>query len=71
MLFQQNILISEDDGPRALLSDFGISLALFQTTTTASSGTVRWMAKELLDRDVQDPDKESDIWALGMVIYVR
>ncbi|KLO11690.1 kinase-like protein, partial [Schizopora paradoxa] len=73
-----NILISRDAQP--LLADFGLSLALSETmngtstTGFASKGTVRWMAKELLvpgdSSSISRPDEQTDIWALGMVIYV-
>ncbi len=45
------------------------------TTGTSVKGTVRWMAKELLvsteDGGVSKCDEMTDIWAFGMVIYVR
>lgn len=37
------------------------------------AGTTRWMAPELLrgDEDEAQKTKESDMWAFGMIIYVR
>ena len=73
-----NILIGEDGN--ALLADFGLlTLISDPTNPTASSsyvsaGTMRWMSPELLDPDQFGPKdgrptKESDRYALGMVIY--
>ncbi len=71
------MLISQTGQP--LLSDFGLSLALSQsaswatTTSALTKGTVRWMAKELFVPGNPSPkhDEKSDIWAFGMVVYVR
>jgi serine/threonine protein kinase len=74
-----NILI--DKTGRARLADFGLLTIISDTTNfTASSsalkgGTTRWMSPELLHpehfglNDGQPPTKESDCYALGMVIY--
>ncbi|KLO11696.1 kinase-like protein, partial [Schizopora paradoxa] len=72
-----NILISQDSKP--LLADFGLSLALSESTAGSTTtgaftkGTVRWMARELLVPEDSGPsfrpDEQTDIWALGMVIY--
>ncbi|KLO11692.1 kinase-like protein [Schizopora paradoxa] len=72
-----NILISRDSKP--LLADFGLSLALSEsmagtsTTGAFTKGTVRWMARELLvpgdSGFTSRPDEQTDVWALGMVIY--
>lgn len=46
-------------------------------TTTSVKGSARWMAVELLDPtanetvDIGNHTKQSDVWAYGMVIYVR
>ena len=72
-----NILIDKDD--RARLADFGLLTIVSDstdTTTTSSSkstGTTRWMSPELLDPDKfgfknSRPTKESDCYALGMVL---
>ena len=62
-----------------MLSDFGLSLALSQSTcisasTGISKGTVRWMAPELLlPHPLGVPskhDEQTDIWAFGMTILV-
>ena len=72
-----NVLIDRDGNAR--LADFGlltiISDSTHATTTTLaeSSGTLKWMSPELLDL-VQfggknsRPTKESDCYALGMVV---
>ena len=66
-----------DDG-RALLSDFSlITLIPDQSTfisTCLGGGTFQWMSPELLDptrvnSEKGRPTKESDCYALGMVIY--
>ena len=69
----------KDDG-RACLADFGlmsITLDLAADITTAperSGGTYRWTSPELFDPKRfklprARPTKESDCYALGMVIY--
>ncbi|KLO13879.1 kinase-like protein [Schizopora paradoxa] len=73
----QNILISSSGTP--LIADFGLSLALSYSqstmgyTTTTTNGTLRWMAIELLSpasgEEPSKHNKDSDMWAFGMVIY--
>lgn len=63
-----------------MICDFGLSKHILQSPDTTDDsvlldgGTIRWMAKELLEISkvsvVTRPDQMSDIWALGMVIYV-
>lgn len=60
----------------AALADFGLAATLSTKTTMASvrGGTVRWMAPELLYPEDYGfthctPSKESDMYALAMVIY--
>jgi serine/threonine protein kinase len=73
-----NILIDKDGHAR--LADFGLLVIVSDSTLfTASSsivarGTVQWMSPELFFPDQFDlkdsrPTKESDCYALGMVIY--
>ena len=73
---ESNILIDNDG--RARLTDFGlIALLPGQPTFVSSytgSGTVRWMSPETLSPDefgltTARPTRESDCYALGMVIY--
>ena len=78
MLFiKVNILIDQDG--HACLADFGLLTIISDSTLhTASSssegaGTTRWMSPELLDPDHFGfkngrPTKESDCYALGMVV---
>lgn len=62
-----------------MLADFGISHSLARdslpSTSFGAKGTVRWMARELFDYASGGPSpictKKSDIWSLGMTIYVR
>ena len=74
---EANILIDEDGNAR--LADFGlltvVSDSTHAATTTLSegSGTLRWMSPELLDpvrfgAKHGRPTKESDCYALGMVV---
>ena len=75
-----NILIDHDGHAR--LADFGLLTIVsdytnFPTSSsafTSGGGTTRWMSPELLDPeqfglDHGRPTKESDCYALGMVIY--
>jgi len=73
-----NILI--DENGRARLADFGLLTIISDPTyfstssSTVTGGTTRWMSPELLDPeqfglDHSYPTKESDCYALGMVIY--
>ena len=66
-----------DDG-RALLTDFALTTLIPDQSTVLSTclggGTVHWMSPELLDPEIvglekSRPTKESDCYALGMVIY--
>ena len=72
-----NIMIDNDGNAR--LADFGLltivsdSTHAETTTTSEGSGTIRWMSPELLDPEEFGskngrPTKESDCYALGMVI---
>ena len=72
-----NILVSQNGLAR--LADFGLLTFISNPTNfTASSpgghGTTQWMSPELLDPEKYEscdgkPTKESDCYALGMVIY--
>ena len=73
-----NILI--DENCHARLADFGLLTIITDSTSfeTSSSiiayGTIRWMSPELLHQSQSDikgsgPTKESDCYALGMVVY--
>jgi serine/threonine protein kinase len=73
-----NILIDQDGHAR--LADFGLLTIISDSTNptvssySANGGTTRWMSPELLEahqlgaKDSR-PTKESDCYALGMVIY--
>lgn len=67
-----NILISgSDSNPIPVLSDFGLSKAPdIPGFTVIACGTTNWTAKELLEDDKSVPTQASDIWSLGMMIYV-
>ena len=69
-----------DQRGRACLADFGlitiVSDPAYPSTASSStnSGTPKWMSPELLDPDHFNfkngrPTKESDCYALGMVVY--
>lgn len=77
-IIKLNILI--DQNGHARLADFGLLTIVSDSTNFASSnsvtvgGTTRWMSPELLHPDQfglekSRPTKESDCYALGMVIY--
>ena len=78
-IHQDNVLIDDEGNP--LLCDFGISRVVDESMTVTGTkslkGNVRWMAIELIaPMDVdsgghQFHTKESDVWAFGMVLYVR
>ena len=46
-----------------------LSTIPLSATTVSSAGTVRWMSPELLFGQNSPPTRESDSYALGMVIY--
>jgi serine/threonine protein kinase len=69
-----------NDDRRACLADFGLttiipdSIAGYSVTAVESAGTARWMAPQLLVPEEYGLTKctltkESDIYALGMVMY--
>ena len=69
-----NILI--DDNGTARIADFGLmtmlidlSMIPLSATTVSTAGTVRWMSPKLLFGQNSPPTRESDCYALGMVIY--
>ena len=77
-LVKANVLI--DGAKRARLADFGLLTIISDTTNLISStsftqgGTHRWMGPELFDPEnfgVKDsrPTKNSDCYAVGMLIY--
>jgi len=75
---QANILIDYDNHAR--IADFGLLTVIpnhtniISTISHSSGGTTRWTSPELLDPGqfgLEDarPTKESDCYALGMVVY--
>ena len=74
---QANILIDSTGTVR--IADFGLmttaelSTTLFSESNVSPRGTFRWMSPELLDTSRSGskgrPTRESDYYALGMVIY--
>ena len=78
IVLKANVLIDSDG--RARLADFGLLLVIpdqqsvISTISCLEGGTIRWMSPELLDpglfgMDNDRPTKESDCYALGMVVY--
>ena len=76
--FQCNILVTNDNPPRACLADFGLSTLTLNTQgatiTITSGGTPSYMAPELLlpkkfNKESAQPTKPADIYAFGMVIF--
>lgn len=80
IFLQENILIDVRGEPR--LADFGLSKLMTEvqgemgpvihTFTDALPGSVRWMARELIEATDVIPSVscESDIWAFGMTTLV-
>ena len=77
IIIKANILIDKDHHAR--LADFGLLTITSDSTNFApssshmTSGTMRWMSPEILDPDLfgfkdSRPTKESDCYALGMVV---
>ena len=71
-ILQRNILI--DDTGNAQICDFGLVRVCVEdgksgtTTTTAHTGTERYLARELLvEGDEARPTRASDIYALGCI----
>ena len=69
-----NILVDNDGTAR--IADFGLMTILIDlgtiplsATTMSTAGTVRWMGPELLFGQNSPRTRESDCYALGMVIY--
>ncbi|KXN87373.1 hypothetical protein AN958_08895 [Leucoagaricus sp. SymC.cos] len=66
-----NVLVSQQI--RAILTDFGISrfhATDLTSTSSGDSGTIRWMAPELVAEDgTIRTTKESDIWAFGCTCF--
>ncbi|EUC60589.1 tyrosine kinase catalytic domain protein [Rhizoctonia solani AG-3 Rhs1AP] len=66
-----NVLVSPDGIAR--LSDFDFSVMseasglLFTASSNSRSGSVRWVAPEMLAEETPKRTKESDVYALGMV----
>ena len=65
-----------------MLCDFGVSRLLVNSRTVAGTstlkGVMRWMAPELMEPGEEEGEtrhschtKATDVWAFGMVIYVR
>lgn len=72
---QSNVLI--DDAGNARLTDFGLARILQTSgyTRTIASGTVRWMARELVTLSEEGERKsdqqvtvEADVWAFAMTV---
>ena len=60
-----NILFTSDGEP--LLGDFGVARTLGRHTSDQISGSVHYLAPEVLDGAV--PDARGDVYALGVVCY--
>ncbi len=62
-----NILI--DESGNFLISDFGISHNIFDTSDQPNSGTIAYMPPEAFSKNSYRNDFGSDIWALAMSAY--
>ena len=59
-----------------MICDFGsarleMSSQSFAAPTSTLKGTCNFWAPELLTTDGMGMSKQSDVWAFGMIIYVR
>ena len=63
---EANILIDKDGNAR--LADFGSTILSEDLEDSEGPRTLRWMSPELLDPDSR-ATKESDCYALGMVVF--
>ena len=52
-----------------MLVSIDLNTIPLSATTVSSAGTVRWMGPELLFGKNNPPSRESDCYALGMIIY--
>ncbi len=75
-MFQDNIFI--DQNKRVVVGDIGLAFLCdesYEPTRTASAsrliatGTIRYMAPELLDNRYHSSTTKTDVYALGMTIY--
>ncbi|KAF4581706.1 putative serine/threonine-protein kinase iks1 [Pleurotus pulmonarius] len=73
-----NVLLTWDEGsliPRAMLSDFGTSRDMLQTSPTRSgnTGTLEYTSPESLPSPttglLQQVDSKADMWSLGMILH--
>ena len=71
---QSNVLVSHAGTP--LVCDFGLSRIVSKqdskaaiTTSTGLQGSVRWMARELIE-ETEGHTIASDVWAYGMTLLV-
>jgi serine/threonine protein kinase len=64
-----NILTNRDG--HALLADFGLAIdrANQRDDWESGSGTVPYMAPEQLQNDSSPIDRQTDVWAIGVVLY--
>jgi serine/threonine protein kinase len=71
-LLQLNVLINKNGVGQ--LCDFGLARLIQaksgsgMTTTTAHTGTVRYLAHELVKRNKATPTKATDMYALGCLV---
>ncbi|KAI6021882.1 kinase-like protein [Pisolithus microcarpus] len=73
-----NVLLTHDEGkliPRAMLSDFGTSRDMLQSSGSRSgnTGTLEYASPESLPSPqtglLKDVDSKSDMWSLGMILH--
>eukprot|EP00928_Gymnodinium_smaydae_P029668 TRINITY_DN22280_c0_g1_i1.p1 TRINITY_DN22280_c0_g1~~TRINITY_DN22280_c0_g1_i1.p1 ORF type:complete len:528 (+),score=46.47 TRINITY_DN22280_c0_g1_i1:234-1586(+) len=69
-LTPSNVIIEKrDQFLLAKLLDFGLSYVLTAGTSRQLSGTVRWMAPEVVQRRDVRPSPSSDVFSLGYLLY--
>ena len=68
--FQANVLMSNENPPRACLTDFGLNAIMFDVFSMSKT-SLNWTAPEIFapgERDFR-PTFASDVYALGMLVY--
>jgi len=67
---QANVLISNEKQPRARLTDYGLNVIMFDVFSMSRT-SINWVSPEIFAPGDQGykPTPESDIYALGMLIY--
>ncbi|KEP45602.1 tyrosine kinase catalytic domain protein, partial [Rhizoctonia solani 123E] len=73
LMLQINVLVSPDGIARISDFDFSVmskaSSLMFSESSNTRSGSIRWVAPEMLVDETPKRTKESDVYALGMEVF--